>query len=156
MWSGMGPKGDTSAIGLKHPREIKKNSRRAFRLCKIHIHCAPLNRSERRHDTSASGRLRGMLEVPGTDWGDKAPSPSAALRNAPIPAEWRWSDGTVRHVFTHFALELRVACAVVKGRPLKDAEWVPVTQFGTVALPSVMQKVAKLALASAAQKRAAQ
>jgi hypothetical protein len=31
-----------------------------------------------------------------------------------------------------------------------------VTRLGAVALPSVMQKVAKLALASAAQKRAAQ
>jgi len=60
----MGPKGDTSAIGLKHPREIKKNSQRAFRLSKIHIHCAPLNRGERRHDTSASGRLRAR-RLPG-------------------------------------------------------------------------------------------
>jgi len=62
----------------------------------------------------------------------------------------------VRHVFTHFALELQVASAVVKGRPLKDAEWVPVDRLGTVALPSLMRKVAKLALAGAAEKRAAQ
>jgi len=103
-----------------------------------------------------SGLLGGMLEVPGTDWGEKAVSAAAALRKAPVAAEWRWCDGMVRHVFTHFALELRVACTLVKGRPLKDAEWVPVTGLGDVALPSVMQKVAKLALASAVQKRAAQ
>ena len=103
-----------------------------------------------------SGLLGGMLEVPGTDWGDKMPSEAAALRKAPLSAQWRWCDGMVRHVFTHFALELRVACAVVKGRPVKDAEWVPIDRLGTVALPSVMQKVAKLALAGAVQKRAAQ
>ena len=103
-----------------------------------------------------SGLLGGMLEVPGTEWGDKALGDAAALRKAPFPAEWRWCDGMVRHVFTHFALELRVACTSVRGRPLKDAEWVPIDRLGTVALPSVMQKVAKLALASAVQKRAAQ
>jgi A/G-specific adenine glycosylase len=103
-----------------------------------------------------SGLLGGMLEVPGTDWGDKAPSATAALRKAPLPAEWRWCDGMVRHVFTHFALELRVACTVVKGRLLKDAEWVPIDRLGTVALPSVMRKVAKMALASAMRKQAAQ
>ena len=103
-----------------------------------------------------SGLLGGMLEVPGTEWGDKALGDAAALRKAPFPAEWRWCDGMVRHVFTHFALQLRVACTAVRGRPLKDAEWVPIDRLGTVALPSVMQKVAKLALASAVQKRAAQ
>ena len=103
-----------------------------------------------------SGLLGGMLEVPGTEWGDKMPSEAAALRKAPLSAQWRWCDGMVRHVFTHFALELRVACTVVKGRPLKDAEWVSIDRLGAVALPSVMQKVAKLALAAAAQKQAAQ
>ncbi|MGH6891530.1 MAG: A/G-specific adenine glycosylase [Dongiaceae bacterium] len=103
------------------------------------------------------GLLGGMLEAPGTDWGDKALSKSAALRKAPLSAEWRWSDGTVRHVFTHFALELKVAIAGVKGRPLKDATWVPIDRLGTVALPSLMRKVAKLGLAAAKPlKRAAQ
>jgi A/G-specific adenine glycosylase len=100
--------------------------------------------------------LGGMLEVPGTDWGDAPLGKAAALRTAPLPAEWRWCDGMVRHVFTHFALELQVACTLVRGRPLKDAEWVPIDQLGAVALPSVMRKVAKLALASAVQQRAAQ
>jgi A/G-specific adenine glycosylase len=102
------------------------------------------------------GLLGGMLEVPGTEWGDRPLGKTAALRKAPVSADWRWSGGVVRHVFTHFALELQVASAVVKGRPLKDAEWVPLDRLGTVALPSVMRKVAKLALNSAPQKRAAQ
>jgi A/G-specific adenine glycosylase len=103
-----------------------------------------------------SGLLGGMLEPPGTEWGGQPLGKSAALRKAPLSAEWRWSEGLVRHVFTHFALELQVACALVKGRPLPDAEWVPIDRLGAVALPSVMRKVAKLALASAGQKRAAQ
>jgi A/G-specific adenine glycosylase len=103
-----------------------------------------------------SGLLGGMLEPPGTDWDDKPLTKPAALRKAPLPVEWRWPEGVVRHVFTHFALELQVATALVKGRPLKDAEWVPIDQLGAVALPSLMRKVAKLALASALQKRAAQ
>ena len=103
-----------------------------------------------------SGLLGGMLEPPGTEWGDTAPSEAAALRKAPLAAEWRWCDGMVRHVFTHFALDLKVAVALVKGRPLKDVEWVPVDRLGSVALPSVMAKVAKLALSSPPRKRAAQ
>ncbi|WP_284735540.1 A/G-specific adenine glycosylase [Dongia deserti] len=104
-----------------------------------------------------SGLLGGMLEPPGTAWADQPLGKTAALRKAPLSAEWRWCDGMVRHVFTHFALELQVACAWVAGRPLKDTEWVAIDQLGAVALPSVMRKVAKLALASAVQnKRAAQ
>ncbi|HET6158663.1 MAG TPA: A/G-specific adenine glycosylase [Dongiaceae bacterium] len=95
-----------------------------------------------------SGLLGGMLEPPGTEWGDKPLGKAAALRKAPLSAGWRWSDGVVRHVFTHFALELQVACAVVRGRPVKDAQWIPIDQLGAVALPSLMRKVAKLALAA--------
>jgi A/G-specific adenine glycosylase len=103
-----------------------------------------------------SGLLGGMLAPPGTEWGDKPLAKAAALRKAPRSAAWRWSDGVVRHVFTHFALELQVASAVVEGRPLADVEWVPIDRLGAVALPSLMRKVAKLALSNAVQKRAAQ
>ena len=99
-----------------------------------------------------SGLLGGMLEVPGTDWNATAPSRATALRKGPIKAAWRWSEGTVRHVFTHFALELRVAAASVKGRPIKDALWTPIDRLGEAALPSVMRKVAKLGMATLAAK----
>ena len=98
------------------------------------------------------GLLGGMLEVPGGAWTADVPDRAAALRNPPVKAAWRWSDGAVRHVFTHFALELQVAAASVKGRPLKDAEWVPLERLGEAALPSVMRKVAKLGLATLAVK----
>lgn len=94
------------------------------------------------------GLLGGMLEVPGGDWTSTVPERHEAVRNPPVQAAWRWSDGVVRHVFTHFALELQVAAATVRGRPLKDAEWVPLEKLGDAALPSVMQKVAKLGMAT--------
>jgi adenine-specific DNA glycosylase len=75
----------------------------------------------------------------------------ASAHRALSNGEWRWSDGVVRHVFTHFALELQVAVTMVKGRPLKDALWVPIGQLGGVALPSLMRKVAKLGLTPARQ-----
>ncbi len=105
-----------------------------------------------------SGLLGGMLEPPGSEWGEAPLTQAAALRKAPLSAEWRWSEGVVRHVFTHFALELRVAIANVKDRPLKDTIWIPIDQLGTAALPSLMRKVAKLGLAagSKALGRAAQ
>jgi A/G-specific adenine glycosylase len=99
------------------------------------------------------GLLGGMLEVPGSEWTARAPDRAAALRNPPVRAAWRWSDGIVRHVFTHFALELQVAAATVKGRPLKDALWTPIDKLGEAALPSVMRKVAKLGLATLAAPR---
>ena len=51
------------------------------------------------------GLLGGMPGFPGTDWvDDPAPAP-------PLPADWRRLEGTVRHTFTHFHLELTVALA---------------------------------------------
>ena len=99
-----------------------------------------------------SGLLGGMLEVPGTEWTASAADRAEALRNPPVKAPWRWSDGVVRHVFTHFALELQVAVASVKGRPLRDALWIPIDELGAAALPSVMRKVAKLGMATLAAK----
>ncbi len=98
-----------------------------------------------------NGLLGGMLEPPGTDWTGTALAPAVALRHAPMKAAWRWSDGQVRHVFTHFALDLQVAVASVKGRPLKDALWTPIERLGEVALPSLMVKVAKLGMATLAK-----
>lgn len=98
------------------------------------------------------GLLGGMLEPPGTDWTDVPLKQNVALRHAPVAAEWRWADGIVRHVFTHFALELRVAVATTRGRPI-EALWIPIDRLGEVALPSLMRKVAKLGIAALAAPR---
>jgi A/G-specific adenine glycosylase len=103
------------------------------------------------------GLLGGMTEVPTTDWtadfdeGD-------ALKNAPIfsiPARadreiaWRRIPGVVRHVFTHFPLELAVYVAeVVAATPAPaGARWAKISELGGEALPSLMRKVVARALA---------
>ena len=60
------------------------------------------------------GLLGGMSEVPGSDWThDFDFEPRAAVRATPARREWRRLPGVVRHVFTHFPLELTVFVAQV-------------------------------------------
>jgi A/G-specific adenine glycosylase len=94
------------------------------------------------------GLLGGMIETPSTAWLPTRPSPEEARAAAPVTAEWRVLPGMVRHVFTHFELTLTVWAARVKG-PGDPALglWVTPDRFGDVALPSLMMKVARHALA---------
>jgi len=96
------------------------------------------------------GLLGGMTEVPGSDWSDDFEI-TQALRSAPRlrrKAVWRRLPGVVRHVFTHFPLELavftaQVACATPA---LKGARWVKIEDLPGEALPNVMRKVLAHAL----------
>jgi len=96
------------------------------------------------------GLLGGMTEVPGSDWSHDFEI-TQALRSAPRlrrKAVWRRLPGVVRHVFTHFPLELavftaQVACATPA---LKGARWVKIEDLPGEALPNVMRKVLAHAL----------
>jgi A/G-specific adenine glycosylase len=91
------------------------------------------------------GLLGGMMEIPSTDWRAARWSLAEAGSAAPAKGDWRLLDGEVRHVFTHFALELAVATATV--RDARDAGiWCPVDRLSAHALPTVMKKVARHAL----------
>lgn len=92
------------------------------------------------------GLLGGMMEFPGTDWtegamvADETGLPSGYLTAA---AE----VGAIRHTFTHFHLELTVH----RVRSCQDeapdhCRWVLPDRLGEYALPTVMRKVAKVAL----------
>ncbi len=98
----------------------------------------------------AKGLLGGMTEVPTTAWAsdfdeatalDGAPRFGSTKRRA-VPA-WRRFSGVVRHVFTHFPLELAVYAAELPARtPAPPGmRWVAVEKLGGEALPSVMRKV---------------
>ena len=81
------------------------------------------------------GLLGGMPGWPGTDWlaeGEPAPAP-------PLSADWQLLPGEVRHTFTHFHLELRVALAQAEpaARPLRG-DWR--ADFDPGALPTLMRK----------------
>ncbi|HYE29392.1 MAG TPA: A/G-specific adenine glycosylase [Allosphingosinicella sp.] len=65
-----------------------------------------------------------------------------ALPSDAAPADAAWVDaGSVDHVFTHFALEMRLLCAAA---PRRDAEgiWWPVERVGEAGLPTLYAKLA--------------
>ncbi len=95
-----------------------------------------------------AGLLGGMLEVPSTAWGDKAPTKTEAMRSAPVTTSWLPVAGTVVHVFTHFRLEMVVYRALVSidaGFTLwagqEHCRWVQRRDLHAQALPSVMKKI---------------
>jgi A/G-specific adenine glycosylase len=101
----------------------------------------------------ARGLLGGMTEVPGSDWAHDFEL-GDALAQAPrlVKAKWRKAPGVVRHVFTHFPLELTVFIAHLPRatKAPKPARWGKISQLPGEALPSVMRKVLAHALDSTA------
>jgi hypothetical protein len=55
---------------------------------------------------------------------------------APAEAEWR-EAGSVDHVFTHFALTMRLLCAAA-GR--QDGTWWPIDRLGEAGLPTLFAR----------------
>jgi A/G-specific adenine glycosylase len=98
----------------------------------------------------ARGLLGGMTEVPTTEWSaefderdslDAAPRLSGGRSKQQIA--WRRIPGVVRHVFTHFPLELSVYVAKLPARTRAPAgtRWVALEDVAGEALPSLMRKV---------------
>jgi A/G-specific adenine glycosylase len=91
------------------------------------------------------GLLGGMDEVPSSDWREGKLALAEALRQAPVPANWKVLEGGVRHTFTHFHLELAVAHAIATTAGLAKlapgSAWCTVDQMTERALPTVMRKV---------------
>jgi A/G-specific adenine glycosylase len=90
------------------------------------------------------GLLGGMTELPTTEWSAKFDQ-RHALDEAPCQAKWRRLPGVVRHVFTHFPLELMVYAAEVQKRTRapKGMRFVKLAALDGEALPSLMRKVAR-------------
>jgi len=90
------------------------------------------------------GLLASMTEVPGSAWTHDFDARDA-LREAPRlkGAKWRRVPGIVRHVFTHFPLELVVFIApVARGTAgPEEMRWVRLPSLSGEALPNVMRKV---------------
>lgn len=97
----------------------------------------------------AQGLLGGMMEVPSTPWRPEIWDVAEAGGEAPLAAEWRLLPGLVRHTFTHFHLELRVAAGKAGPNPVARGIWCSLDQLGDQALPTVMRKVIRHALAKA-------
>ncbi len=89
------------------------------------------------------GLLGGMVVVPSTPWWARDTTPAP-----PLAAQWQPLPGVVRHVFTHFELELSVVAAAVPQDAAAEGFWVHPEAMGDHALPSLMKKVALHALAN--------
>jgi A/G-specific adenine glycosylase len=96
----------------------------------------------------ARGLLGGMAEVPTTVWAPDFDD-SQALAEAPWfgasqkRVAWRKMAGVVRHVFTHFPLELTVYRSELPRQAAAPAgtRWIAIAELGSEALPSLMRKV---------------
>jgi len=84
----------------------------------------------------AKGMLGGMAALPGGEW-----------THVSGPAE---GIGTVRHVFTHFSLDLSI---VLRAEPEGQGWWHPIDQLDQAGLPTLYRNAARIALAE--QKHAA-
>jgi A/G-specific adenine glycosylase len=90
------------------------------------------------------GLLGSMTEIPSTDWREDKPSQNAAANAAPLALDWSPLRGRVRHVFTHFSLELEIWSAdVEESAAPEDTFWCRLDDLGNQALPSLMRKIVK-------------
>ena len=88
----------------------------------------------------SKGMLGGMAALPGSEWTDESqPLPSPPLAH-------------VRHVFSHFALELAV---VSGGEPPDGGWWQPIDQLHDAGLPTLYRRAADRVMASSSDRRAA-
>ena len=78
----------------------------------------------------ARGLLGGMAALPGPDWQD-SPVEAAAI-------------ACIRHVFTHFALDLTVA---MMQEPQGNGWWQPLDRLANVGLPTLYRRAAEAVLA---------
>jgi A/G-specific adenine glycosylase len=84
----------------------------------------------------ARGLLGGMRALPTGPWKEQDPG----LTDAPFAADWR-PIGHVRHVFTHFTLELAVVAANAPPY-VEGGEWWPVPHIIEAGLPTLFARAA--------------
>ena len=94
-----------------------------------------------------SGLLGGLFEVPSTEWRVAPWGIEEAKESAPVRAAWRPLEGVVRHGFTHFELELSMLVGNTRDSADKVGIWCPVERLSDYALPTLMKKVVRHALA---------
>jgi A/G-specific adenine glycosylase len=96
------------------------------------------------------GLLGGMSEVPTTAWTARVDGETGAGA-APFDADWKRA-GSIRHVFTHFELDLSVYRAEVGQLALPEGWWWS-SSMQDEALPTVMKKAIEAAIPGITKKR---
>jgi A/G-specific adenine glycosylase len=130
------------AAGLQeaYPRKVKKvegQLRRGAAFVVLRADDSVLLRTR-----PPKGLLGGMAEPPTSEWTPDYAA-SQAMLDAPLEARWKRLPGVVRHVFTHFPLELTVFFAKVPRDTAAPDEmrWTPRARLHEEALPGSMKKV---------------
>ena len=80
----------------------------------------------------AKGMLGGMAALPGGEWSEAGPDRLNAI-------------GTVRHVFSHFSLDLAI---VPRSEPEGEGWWQPLEGLAEAGLPTLYRRAAELVLAA--------
>ncbi|GBR68717.1 DNA glycosylase A/G-specific MutY [Acetobacter tropicalis NRIC 0312] len=91
------------------------------------------------------GLLAAMTELPGTPWRTEPWSTEEALTHAPVQTEWQ-DCGMVKHVFTHFTLQVTVYAARISrfsNQAVQEGFLAPATGVDALSLPSLMLKCIK-------------
>ncbi len=86
------------------------------------------------------GLLGGMIELPTGVVADRPFASEAALLATLPAADWRLLPGGVRHVFTHFTLEMVVAEGT-PGAPIEGGFFHPPDRLAELALPTLTRKL---------------
>ena len=87
----------------------------------------------------AKGLLGGMAALPGGEWSEAAAVAAEGL-------------GSVRHVFTHFSLDLHVEPRV---DPIGEGWWQPIDALEQAGLPTLYRRASALAIGARKPARAA-
>ena len=97
----------------------------------------------------AKGLLGGMLALPGSEWAEGGGGGGG--NDLPAGPRWRLLEDGVRHGFTHFELELKVAVTELVDLqslpPGIEPIWTSRMDVGTAGLPTLFARAAELALA---------
>jgi A/G-specific adenine glycosylase len=101
------------------------------------------------HRRPDKGLLGGMLAFPETGLASKQANQNLDQTMAPFAADWVLLNEPVLHVFTHFALEMKICLACIEGTPQPIADdikghW---AKPRPADLPSLMRKIWKAAAA---------
>ncbi|MCE7886116.1 MAG: A/G-specific adenine glycosylase [Alphaproteobacteria bacterium PRO2] len=94
------------------------------------------------HRRPPKGLLGGMIGLPTSSWEEAGKRPALALKNL------KTTDfGTsVRHVFTHFELELALKTSGYKGEIPDGYAWIEATDIENAGFPTVFKKAVRLFL----------
>lgn len=91
----------------------------------------------------SDGLLGGLHELPSSQWQPAPLDREMALEEAPSRSAWRFYDQPVRHVFTHFTLDLELAEATTDVPP--GGLWQAPGALDELALPTLMKKLLRRA-----------